>query len=64
MSKQADIIRELQDRLNAAEAICQDLLSHLYNSDALSSMTTALNTHKKLLNVEKLKPRRNNFETT
>ncbi len=41
MSKQADIIRELQerqkeqqDRLNAAEAICQDLLSHLYNSKA------------------------------
>ncbi|GFD93360.1 hypothetical protein KUL156_40770 [Alteromonas sp. KUL156] len=34
MSKQADIIRELQDRLNATEAICQDLLSHLYNSEA------------------------------
>ena len=41
MSKQADIIRELQerqkelqDRLNAAEAICKDLLSHLYNSEA------------------------------
>ncbi|WP_420933184.1 hypothetical protein ACOJR9_11910 [Alteromonas sp. A081] len=40
MSKQADIIRELeerqkelQDRVNAAEAICQDLLSHLYNSE-------------------------------
>ena len=45
MSKQADIIRELQDRLNAAEA-------------------TALNTHKRLLNVEKLKPKRNNIETT
>jgi len=48
MSKQSDIIRELQerqkelqerqkelqDRVNAAEAICQDLLSHLYNSEA------------------------------
>ena len=41
MSKQADIIKDLQerqkeqqDRLNAAEAICQDLLSHLYNSEA------------------------------
>tara|TARA_Y100000052_G_scaffold27127_1_gene33788 strand:+ start:1043 stop:1822 length:780 start_codon:yes stop_codon:yes gene_type:complete len=48
MSKQSDIIRELQerqkelqerqkelqDRLNATEAICQDLLSHLYNSEA------------------------------
>lgn len=34
MRKQSDIIRELQDRLNAAEAICQDLLSHLYNSEA------------------------------
>ena len=34
MSKQADIIRELRDRLNATEAICQDLLSHLYNSEA------------------------------
>ena len=34
MSEQADIIRELQDRLNATEAICQDLLSHLYNSEA------------------------------
>lgn len=34
MRKQSDIIRELQDRLNATEAICQDLLSHLYNSEA------------------------------
>ncbi|WP_338852684.1 hypothetical protein WE348_19025 [Alteromonas macleodii] len=34
MRKQSDIIRELQDRLNAAEAICQDLLSHLYDSEA------------------------------
>ena len=34
MRKQSDIIRELQDRLNAAEAICKDLLSHLYNSEA------------------------------
>ncbi len=41
MSKQADIIRELQDslrelqdRINASEAICKDLLSHLYNSEA------------------------------
>lgn len=34
MSKQADTIRELQDRLNATEAICKDLLSHLYNSEA------------------------------
>ena len=41
MSKQADFIRELQDslrelqdRINASEAICKDLLSHLYNSEA------------------------------
>lgn len=34
MSKQADIIRELQDRLNATEAICKDLLSHVYSSEA------------------------------
>lgn len=34
MSKQSDIIRGLQDRLNATEAICKDLLSRLYNSEA------------------------------
>ncbi len=34
MRKQSDIIKELQDRLNASEAICKDLLSHLYNSEA------------------------------
>lgn len=34
MSKQADLIRELQDRLNATEAICKDLLSHVYSSEA------------------------------
>ena len=41
MRKQSDIIRELQDRqkelqdrVNATEAICQDLLIHLYNSEA------------------------------
>ena len=34
MSKQAEIIRELQDRLNATEAICKDLLIHVYNNEA------------------------------
>lgn len=33
MSKQTEIIRELQDRVNATEAICIDLLSRLYNSE-------------------------------
>ncbi|MEG3768838.1 hypothetical protein [Alteromonas sp. 14N.309.X.WAT.G.H12] len=32
MSKQSEMIRELQDRLNATEAICKDLLTHLHNS--------------------------------
>ena len=34
MTKQTETIRELQDRLNATEAICKDLLSRLYNSEA------------------------------
>jgi RNAse (barnase) inhibitor barstar len=34
MKSQAEIIRELEDRISATEAICKDLLANVYNSEA------------------------------